>query len=46
MSIGGRVNPEIGCAYNYFTCTEMPLAEALVKKNSTCLSASTTIPDA
>ena len=29
MSIGGRVNPEIGCAYNYFTCTTMPLAEAL-----------------
>ena len=32
MSIGGRVNPEIGCAYNYFTCTEMPLAEALAEK--------------
>lgn len=31
MSIGGRVNPEIGCAYNYFTCTEMPLAEALTE---------------
>lgn len=22
MSIGGRVNPEVGCAYNYFTCIE------------------------
>lgn len=32
MSIGGRVNPEIGCAYNYFTCTEMPLAEALTER--------------
>lgn len=32
MSIGGRVNPEIGCAYNYFTCTEMPLAEALIER--------------
>nr|WP_302230137.1 ROK family transcriptional regulator [uncultured Prevotella sp.] len=32
MSIGGRVNPEIGCAYNYFTCTEMPLAEALAER--------------
>ncbi len=32
MSIGGRVNPEIGCAYNYFICTEMPLAEALTER--------------
>lgn len=32
MSIGGRVNPEIGCAYNYFTCTKMPLAEALTER--------------
>ena len=32
MSIGGRVNPDIGCAYNYFTCTEMPLAEALTER--------------
>lgn len=32
MSIGGRVNPEIGCAYNYFTCTEMPLAETLEER--------------
>ena len=32
MSIGGRVNPEVGCAHNYFTCTEMPLAEALTER--------------
>lgn len=32
MSIGGRVNPETGCAYNYFTCTTMPLAEALTER--------------
>ena len=32
MSIGGRVNPETGCAYNYFTCTAMPLAEALTER--------------
>ena len=32
ISIGGRVNPEIGCAYNYFTCTAMPLAEALTER--------------
>lgn len=32
MSIGGRVNPETGCAYNYFTCTIMPLAEALTER--------------
>lgn len=29
MSIGGRVNPEVGCAYNYFTCIEKPLADML-----------------
>lgn len=32
VSIGGRVNPETGCAYNYFTCTTMPLAEALTER--------------
>lgn len=32
ISIGGRVNPEIGCAYNYFTRTAMPLAEALTER--------------
>lgn len=32
MSIGGRVNPETGCAYNYFTCTTMPQAEALTER--------------
>lgn len=32
MSIGGRVNPETGCAYNYFTSTAMPLAEALTER--------------
>ena len=32
MSIGGRVNPETGCAYNYFTCTAKPLAEALTER--------------
>lgn len=32
MSIGGRVNPETGCAYNNFTCTTMPLAEALTER--------------
>jgi len=31
-SIGGRVNPEIGCAYNFFTCVTRPLAEALTDR--------------
>lgn len=32
MSIGGRVNPEIGCAYNYFSCLGKPLAEVMSEK--------------
>ena len=32
MSIGGRVNPEIGCAYNYFSCLGKPLAETMSEK--------------
>lgn len=32
VSIGGRVNPEIGCAYNFFTCVARPLAEALTNR--------------
>lgn len=32
LSIGGRVNPEMGCAYNFFTCLGKPLAEAISEK--------------
>ena len=32
LSIGGRVNPNTGCAYNYFTCVQKPLAEILSEK--------------
>ena len=32
LSIGGRVNPEMGCAYNFFTCLGKPLAEAMSEK--------------
>lgn len=32
MSIGGRVNPEMGCAYNFFTCLGKPLAEVMSEK--------------
>lgn len=45
MSIGGRVNPEIGCAYNYFSCLGKPLAETM-SENSDFLSVLTTTPDA
>lgn len=32
MSVGGRINPTAGKAYNYFTCIEAPLAEVLSEK--------------
>lgn len=32
MSVGGRVNPAEGKAHNYFTCLDLPLAEALTER--------------
>ena len=32
LSIGGRVNPNTGCAYNYFTCVGKPLADAFSER--------------
>ncbi len=39
MSIGGRINPKEGKAYNYFTCQQEPLADVLTEKTgiSTCI---------
>lgn len=39
MSVGGRINPKEGKAYNYFTCQQKSLADVLTEKTgiSTCI---------